>query len=150
VVRELGAGGHLLTVELAGFSPRRESLQLGPGELREMELQLEREAEPVDVAPREREASAFDWLVGGALVVASVPPLWSGIAALVDDGECTGERDAAGRCSERVVFGTRSAVLLGVGVVALGVGVYVLVAQPFAVEVEASPSSAALRASVAF
>jgi hypothetical protein len=70
--------------------------------------------------------------------------LIAGTNGFIDDGQCLESR--AGRCSERVEAGAAEAIMLGAGAASLLGAVYLFVAQPFRLWVEASPRAAALHA----
>jgi hypothetical protein len=80
-------------------------------------------------------------------VLTALPALVIPLDTLARAGACDGRRDAMGHCSDTVYFGTQSVMLLSAGVLALGVGSYLLWATPFSVEAEASSAGARLSVS---
>ena len=132
-------GRHQVEVRGDGFRPSARAVQTDPGAALSLTLTLERELsrDVVHVEP-----SPLNWIVGGTLVAGAVPALAVALNTAFRQGDCVGMIDAEGRCQRQVDFGARSAVLLGVGVVALLGGGFVLIAQPFEVEVQAGTDHA--------
>jgi hypothetical protein len=87
--------------------------------------------------------SALNAGLGSALALASLPLLIAGTNAFIDRGECL--EAAAGSCTHRVEAGAAEAVMLGAGAISLIGAVYLFVAQPFRLWVEAAPRAAALQ-----
>ena len=140
--RRVTPGSHEIDLTLDGFATERRKVDATPGRAVDVVVHLERAAK-APVAMRS-EASPLNFIVGGALLVGAAPALAVSLIALVRDGDCTGGRDALGACQARVHFGTRSALLLGVGTAALAGGGFLVLATPIRVDVRAGPQSAAL------
>jgi hypothetical protein len=86
--------------------------------------------------------SALNAALGSVLAVASLPLLIAGANGLIDRGQCL--ESVAGACTQRAEGGALEAVMLGAGAVSLVGAVYLFVAQPFRLWVEASPRAAAM------
>ena len=143
--RRAPPGAHAVELSLDGFAGQEHRLELARGQVSELHATLAR-AELAGASAAGR-ASPLNWIVGGALVVASIPALASSLATLARDGDCASTSATQGLCTERVHFGTRSGVLLGLGAAALAAGTWVLLAQPFTIEAAVTPDAAMVRAS---
>jgi hypothetical protein len=141
--RRVAPGSHDLALSLDGFIGERQSVEITRGRVSEAHAKLVRGTADDDAASGPTKPSVANWIVGGVLVAASVPPLVVSIATLANDGDCS-KRDSSGICTERVHFGSLSAALLGLGTAALVAGGYVMIAQPFTVSVDAGPNHALL------
>ena len=139
--RRVTPGPHEVGLSLDGFAPERHKVDVTPGRAVDVIVHLERAKAPVSTRS---EPSPLNFIVGGALLVGAAPALALSLIALARDGDCTGGRDASGACEARVHFGTRSAVLLGVGTAALAAGGFLVLATPIQVDVHAGPRSARL------
>lgn len=144
-------GGHRVTVEREGYEPARADAPLAEGAVHDIRVELRAarasRAALVDETPR-LVPSAANAALGSFLALASVPLLIAGSNALIDDGQCLESR--AGRCTERVEAGAAEAVMLGAGAASLLGAVYLFVAQPFRLWVEATPRAAGLHAQGTF
>jgi hypothetical protein len=140
--RRIEPGTHEVGLQLDGFTPERRKIDVTSGRAVDLVVHLERAA--ARPARIRTEPSPLNFIVGGALLVGAAPALALSLVALARDGDCSGGRDAAGRCEARVHFGTRSGVLLGVGAAALVAGGYLVLAAPIEVEVSADPGGARL------
>lgn len=132
--RQVGPGRHTLLVKLEGFVAEERTVVAKPGRAERVQLNLRREPRfDKDELTRTPEPLPSVWnsILGGALVVAAAPALIAALNALANDGECLPVRQADARtCSHRARFGGRSAGLLVGGVLALGTGATLLLAQP--------------------
>ena len=131
--RQVSPGTHRLLVKLDGFVAQERVIEAQPGRAQRFELLLKREPrfDATELVGVERPApSPWNYALGGALVLAAVPALISSINSLANDGQCLRvSSGAADRCDE-ARFGTRSAYLFAAGVLSLGTGGIVLLAQP--------------------
>lgn len=118
-------------------------------------------ATPDAKRPRERDGgpSSWNWVLAGGLAAAGAGPLVDPLLTAARQGDCVDsapgggcqlvERD--GRLGvRRYDFGTRSGVLLGAGLLALGAAAYVAIARPLRLEASVSARGAALRLGAAF
>jgi hypothetical protein len=141
------AGAHALRVTLAQFHAEERRIDLARGAMSTLDVRLRysggasRTAGGLDAATRT--TSPANFVLGGLLSLVALPALVAGINTLVNDGQCL--ESAADGCRERARFGVQSALLLSAGGVALLAGGYLLVAQPFGVEAEVSPTAARLQ-----
>jgi hypothetical protein len=121
-------------VKLDGFVGEERTVVAKAGRAERIQLNLRREPRfDRDELTRTSEPLPSVWnsIVGGALVVAAAPALIASLNALANDGECLQVREAdAKTCSHRAHFGSQSAALLAGGVLALGTGATLLLAQP--------------------
>jgi hypothetical protein len=140
-------GAHQVTVEREGYAPARAEAPLAQGAVHDIRVELRAarasRAALIDETPR-LVPSAANAALGSFLALASVPLLVAGTNGFIDDGQCLESR--AGRCTERVEAGTAEAVMLGAGAASLLGAVYLFVAQPFRLWVEATPRAAVLHA----
>jgi hypothetical protein len=141
------AGTHALRVTLTDFHSQERRIDLVRGAVSALAVRLRyggvvgSPAGGIDSATRN--TSAANFIVGGVLSLAALPALVAGINTLVNDGQCL--ESAADGCRERARFGVQSALLLSAGAVALLAGGYLLVAQPFGLQAEVSPTAARLQ-----
>ncbi len=140
--RQVSPGTHRLMIKLDGFVPQERVIEVQSGKAQRFELLLKREPrfddQQLTAVPAPR-ASAWNYVLGGTLVLAAVPALIASINALANDGQCLRvHATAADRC-DRATFGERSAYLFAAGVVALGTGGVVFLAQPMQEGEERSP-----------
>ena len=144
----LAVGDHTVEVVLDGFEPESATINLGSRERRTEELVLRRSVPPpaqppaavqppqvapaIDDGPAPRRANAAGWATVGVGATLLATGAVTGVWALVLDGElanaCTGARCPTDR--ERDVqrlesLATTTDVLLGAGLVATGVGVFI-------------------------
>ncbi len=153
----LAAGSHTLEVSAAGYTPHTEALEmpLKATHLTELELRLEKprlhSSQPQSSAPAaSTQPSMWNYVAGGALLAGAVGLAVHPLRNAANSGDCVGERDAAQRCSERVVFGGRS-IGLTVAATALAFGsVYFFAFRPIHVEVDAAPHHAQARLRLSF
>lgn len=95
--------------------------------------------------------SPWNYVLAGGVAAASLYPLISGIMTYADNGQCTGQIDAAGRCSFRVQADAGTAALIGVGVAGLaGAAVIAFWWKPIRVAVDADHKHAGLVLSGSF
>ncbi|HEX7479936.1 MAG TPA: PEGA domain-containing protein [Polyangiales bacterium] len=87
---------------------------------------------------------ATDYVVASVLAAVALPLLGNGVYAAARNGECTGQRDSAGHCSERVTAGTAMWASLGLGIAALAGAATVIVFEPFSPSASTHPSGASL------
>jgi hypothetical protein len=136
LARRVKPGPHAISVSQDGFATRAMRVEVARGAATDLRVRLARSAP--SSRPAQRERSALNYLLGGALLLGAVPMLASSLSTLALNGECAVKRDASGRCAEVVHFGAISGVLLGAGSAALVGGVYLLVAAPFTVQAQAA------------
>lgn len=140
------SGAHTVSVERDGYEAARAPAPLTSGAVHEMRVELRPARSPrtpvQDETPR-LVPSAANAALGSFLALASIPLLIAGTNAFIDDGQCLESR--AGQCTERVEASTAEAIMLGAGAASLLGAVYLFVAQPFRLWVEATPRAAALR-----
>jgi len=92
--------------------------------------------------------SPWNWALGGALILASAPPLGYGLSSAIHDGECVTDTPAG--CTSRARFGAGAAILTVIGGIAFVGGILAWILQPIKerqtvrVRVEASDRGAAL------
>ena len=131
--RQVPAGTHRLLVKLDGFVAQETAIDARPGKAERVELTLRRvptfrlePAPPPTAAP-----SVWNYVLGGALMIAALPALVGSINTLVNDGQCLQVRasDSTG-CAHRADFGNQSAVTFFAGAVAFGAGSTVFFARP--------------------
>jgi hypothetical protein len=139
--KRLPPGKHDVNLTLDGFGGQHQSVDVERGRVSEVRAKLVRGADSELFAPAATKASPLNWIIGGALVLAAAPALVLSLNTLARDGSCADE-DASSHCTERVQFGTRSAVLLGVGSAALLGGAYFMLLQPLTLQVSASSDHA--------
>ncbi|HEX4351507.1 MAG TPA: PEGA domain-containing protein, partial [Polyangiales bacterium] len=140
-------GKHALRVVLDGFQADEQTIELGRGELRRLELHLQRRL-LLTTTSRETAASAWNYALGGALVMLALPALIEATNRWANDGQCL--EPAVHGCRERAHFGPRQAMLFAAGGVALIGGGYLILARPFRVALEAYPIGAGLRVDARF
>lgn len=132
--RQVSPGTHTVLFRLDGFVGEERTIEAKPGKAQQFQLTLRREprfdAEELTRTTRPL-ASAWNSVLGGALVLAAAPALIASLNALANDGQClrVRESDATG-CSQRAHYGNQSAVLLASGVLALSTGATLVLAQP--------------------
>ncbi|HEY2736648.1 MAG TPA: PEGA domain-containing protein, partial [Polyangiales bacterium] len=139
--RPIAPGRHTLRVVVDGFDVHEQTIELGRGELRRLELHLQRRLMLAATSPAAG-VSPWNYAVGGALVVLALPALIQATNLLANDHQCLAA--AADGCSERAHFGPRQATLLVAGGLALVGGAYLIIARPLRLELEASPLGTAL------
>lgn len=132
--RQVSPGPHKLLVKLDGFVNEERTIDAKPGRAERLQLALRREprfqADALTQSPSPL-PSPWNSILGGTLVLAAAPALIASLNALANEGQCLRVREAdANRCGRRAHFGTRSAVLLTTGILALGTGTTLLVVQP--------------------
>ncbi|MGD8858604.1 MAG: PEGA domain-containing protein [Myxococcales bacterium] len=137
-------GAHAVRVALPGFVAQSRDVDVDDGSATELRFELQ--AAPAPVARTTRAPSPLNYVVGGVLVVGGAVGAGAALGTLVQDGECVDDVAPAQPCPERVRFGTLSAVVFAASTAGLLSGAFVLLAQPFTVEVTASGSSASLTA----
>lgn len=139
-------GTRIVSVEREGYEPARAEAPLASGAVHHVRVSL-RVARPSAAARAEETPrlvpSALNAGLGSVLAIASLPLLIAGGNAFIDRGECL--ESLAGTCTHRVEAGALEAVMLGAGAVSLIGAVYLFVAQPFRLWVEATPRAAALQ-----
>jgi PEGA domain len=161
VTLELTPGSHLVIVETPGFITDAHYLEVprGASEPFVHTVKLARAigatedhpdaplaAAPIDDAPGpSRGSDAANYVLAGVLGAVALPLLVNAAYALAEEGECTGRRDPASRCSARATLGAGFWASLGVGLAAgLGAGA-VLVFMPLGERDEQAPSGAAVQ-----
>jgi hypothetical protein len=132
--RQVSPGPHTLLLKLDGFVGEERTVDARPGKAQRLQLTLRREQRfQADELTRTTRPlpSAWNSVLGGALVLAAAPALIASLNALVNDGQCLQphEADATG-CGQTAHFGAQSAVLFASGMLALGTGATLLLAQP--------------------
>jgi hypothetical protein len=94
--------------------------------------------------------SPWNYVLGGLLIAGGIALAIEPARELALDGKCVGDRDAQGRCGERVNFGGRGIVLgVGAGAALLG-GAAVLSWRPLRTEVRVEAGQAGARLHVSF
>jgi hypothetical protein len=139
-------GAHRVAVEQDGYETARAEAPLAPGSVHDVrvELRIARTTRTVLGDDSSRLVpSAANAALGSVLALAAVPLLVAGTNGLIDQGQCL--ESIAGRCTQRAEAGAAEAVLLGLGGASLLGAVYLFVAQPFRLWVEATPRAAAVR-----
>jgi hypothetical protein len=91
--------------------------------------------------------SPLNFVLGGALAVASIPLLIAGVNGALNARQCIASTPAG---CDRPHAGAREALLIGGGVVALGGATVLFAARPLRVQLEAAPGALGLRASGRF
>ena len=145
-------GLHEVQVALPGFDGQRARVRSSAGDVQSLRLALVRrlaDAAPATAARERRGASAANFVLGGALTLAALPLLISGINPVLNEGQCIASTPGPMGC-ESVQVGAREALLIGAGVVALGGAAVMFLAQPLRVQLEAAPHALGLRASGTF
>jgi hypothetical protein len=143
------AGSHQVELQLAGFDHVQRNLEAESGRLRLVDVVLARSR--LDGSAQGRapggtpRTSSLNYVAGAALLAAAAPALYSSLVTLASDGSCAVELDARQRCTARVHFGALSTVLLAVGALSAGFGGYLLVARPWTVDGEISPTATSVR-----
>jgi PEGA domain len=132
--RQVGPGKHSVLLKLDGFVAEERTVIAKPGRAERIQLTLRREPRfDKDELTRTSEPlpSAWNSIIGGALIIGAAPALIASLNALANDGECLPLRQAdAKRCSDRAHFGGQSIALLTGGILAFATGTTFLVAQP--------------------
>jgi len=132
--RQVSPGSHTLLLKLDGFVGEERTIQAKPGKAERVQLTLRREQrfQAGELTRTTRPLpSAWNSVLGGALVLAAAPALIASLNALANDGQCLQVRETdAVNCSRTAHFGTQSAVLLASGVLVLSTGATLLLAQP--------------------
>lgn len=144
-------GEYVVSAATEGFGETQQRVRAVRGRVVPVTLELP-PLSPQETSRRSEQASSaeepvLDTMLGGALMLAALPALVIPLDTLAREGSCDGHRDAMGRCSDTVYFGTQSALLLTAGALALGVGSYLLWAAPFRVDAAASSTGARLSVS---
>lgn len=135
------AGMHEVRVELSGFASQSARVRLAAGDQHRLDLALPRRLkEPLRGGGSA--ASPLNFVLAGALAVASIPLLIAGINGALNDGQCIASTSAG---CERPHAGAREALLIGGGVVALGASAVLFAARPLRVQLEAAPRALGLR-----
>lgn len=132
--RQVSPGRHIVLLKLDGFVVEGRTVEAKPGRAQRVQLTLRREprfdAEEL-TRPTRPLPSAWNSVLGGALVLAAAPALIASLNALANDGECLRVREAdATSCRHRAHYGNQSAILLASGVLALSTGATLVLAQP--------------------
>ncbi|MGE0790297.1 MAG: hypothetical protein AB7S26_31770 [Sandaracinaceae bacterium] len=96
------------------------------------------------------EASLLNGFLGGLFVAGSAPMLGYAINTAVRDGQCLTEGPTPDTCVQRVRFGDGAGLFLGLGLITLGTGIGILIAQPIRFHVMASPSASGVAVSGTF
>ena len=145
------AGLHDVRVELPGFEAQRRRVQLRPGDVQRLQVALTRplSAAAARTSPPSGSSapSAVNFVLGGALALAALPLLISGINPALNEGQCIASTPSG---CVRADMGAPEAVLIGAGVLALGGSAFLFLAQPLRVRLEAAPHAVGLRASGTF
>lgn len=132
--RQVSPGSHTVLLKLDGFVGEERTIQAKPGKAERLQMTLRREQRfQADELTRTTRPlpSAWNSVLGGALVLAAAPALIASLNALANDGQCLQVRESdATSCSRTAHFGTQSAVLLASGVLVLSTGATLLLAQP--------------------
>jgi PEGA domain len=131
-------GTYRVTSTMEGFAPAERVVTVASGQVETLTVGLTR-ATDTQVSTT---APVLDYVLGSVLVIGALPALSISLDTLAREGQCDGRRDPQGRCSDTVYFGTQSAVLLSVGALALGAGLYSFFATPFTADVELSTETA--------
>lgn len=131
--RQAPPGKHKLRIELDGFVAQEQTIDARAGRAERVQIALRREpmfdsAAPIDNAERR---SVWNYILGGALMLAAIPALVGSVNTLANDGRClkVHSSDATG-CEHRAEFGDKSAYTFTAGIVALGAGGSIFFAQP--------------------
>ncbi|MET0390235.1 MAG: PEGA domain-containing protein [Polyangiales bacterium] len=143
--REYTPGPHVLEVSYEGRESDRRAVELRPGVLHGERVRLPLlplAAKPAPEPTRGPKPLAANVVVGAALAVAAAPLFVLPINAAIDDGQCL-ESLPSGRCIDQARFGSTEAVLLTAGLVAAGIGLYLLIGQPWRAPVERETTSSA-------
>lgn len=149
--RMVSAGEHTVRVVPERGAPRVRRVTVRALEETALSIDLAADDEPerASAGPVRTEPSPFNWILGGALAIGGVLALVSPLQTLATEGECVQLIEDVG-CFERVQFGPRSAVLLGVGLAALTAAVIVDAVAPIRVAVRADATSATMRLEARF
>jgi hypothetical protein len=83
----------------------------------------------------ETSGEVWNWVAGGALVIAGGLMIGSGMRTMAKDGDCVARVGPSGVCTERVEFGARSSILLGAGTLAVAGAIVVVTLEPFTIAV---------------
>lgn len=151
-------GERTVSVSLQGHTSEEQRIEVAPTQSHPVAFALVPVMEELPVnAPSSGEADLgwLNWVAGIGLVAGSVGAAIAPVHTLARLGECH-EQTMGGVCRTEVQFGAVSGVLLGVSAIALGVGVTLLVIQPFGgdepveVDVSAQPEAASVRVSGRF
>lgn len=147
-------GSHLVSVEAPGYVTRAQYLELpehGPSAAHlTFDLMVTQPnlaaAKPIPpplaaaqtapvqaplLAATPRSSHPLDYVFGATLLGVAVPFLANAVYAGATHGDCTGRRDLAGHCAERVTLGPLFFVSLGLGVLAAVGGSAFLAFEPF-------------------
>lgn len=141
------AGSHELRVELSGRQADVRRIVLEGAELLTVAVKLPRDLAAESSTPREA-ASPLNYAAGGALALVSMPLLITAVTRLANQGQCLASE--AGVCTQRGEFGALGTGLLIGGIAALGGGAFILIGQPFRVDVAVEHSAVSLQASGRF
>jgi hypothetical protein len=139
-------GTHSVSVEREGYEPAHADAPLASGAVHHVRVELRAAratgAALADQTPR-LVPSAANAALGSVLAIASLPLLIVGANGFIDHGQCL--ESIAGTCTHQAEAGPVEAVLLGAGALSLVGALYLFVAKPFRLWVEATPRAAALR-----
>ncbi len=168
VTLALAAGNHLVTVETPGYVGDTHELEV-PAQAQDVfvhrvallhevpELATGRswsEAPAADSGNMTRAARpanhTVDYVVAAVLAAVALPLLGNGLYAAARSGDCSGKRDPAGHCAERVTAGAAMWTSLGLGLAASLGAASVLVFQPFTPNATAHATGASLSLLQAF
>jgi hypothetical protein len=132
--RQVSPGAHSVLLRLDGFVAEERAVDAKPGKAQRVQLTLRREprfdAEELTRTTRPL-PSAWNSVLGGALVLAAAPALIASLNALANDGQCLRVREADDNsCNHRAHYGNQSAILFASGFLALSTGATLVLAQP--------------------
>jgi hypothetical protein len=94
--------------------------------------------------------SPWNYALGSVLVLAGAAMLIVPLQTVVQQGDCIGEVDAAGRCAARVDAGAGTYAQLGIAVALLAGGATVFALRPLRIDVQASERRAFLELTTTF
>jgi hypothetical protein len=151
---KLAPGSHLFSVSRPGYVTQNAFLKVeGTG----LEHSFDLQADPAPLAtaagsqqpaeqptdPGESRASAWNYVIAGAAIVAGGLLVIQPIQTLASEGECT--RWEGSQCTDHVTFDVLRGVMLVGGGILVGTGVVVGVVAPLRVEVSEHSASLSVR-----
>ncbi len=137
-------GRHRVDVRLDGFSPEERELEIGLDDQREHLVRVALTAEQSDrpPGPPRTEASGWNYVIGAALLGASIASAIGPVRTLLADDTC--RPDAQGQCEVPALGPVSVALSIASGASLIGAAIFVL-GTPIEAQVEAGTDRGALR-----